>query len=180
MGGYGTVRIGMKAPRMFSSLYAMSPCCMPPNYAPNVNFQTLAAGVQTDGDFANAHIVVQTIIAFAAAWSPNPAKTGPMSFDLPIQNGVLQHEIVARWTANAPLTMLPQYIPALKSMKAIAIDAGDRDHPIAENVQTLDQMLQSYGITHTMEIYSGDHTDQVGTRLETQVLPFFSTHLRSR
>src|SRR5688572_31824219 len=36
-------------------------------------------------------------------------------------------EIVGMWAANAPLAMLPQYIPELRSMRAIAIDAGDRD-----------------------------------------------------
>lgn len=102
-----------------------------------------------------------------------------MYFDLPIVDGIQRPEIVAFWTANAPLTMLPQYIPALKSMNALAIDAGDRDIPIAGNVQSLDQTLQNYGITHTTEIYSGDHIDQIGVRLETHVLPFFGTHLRS-
>jgi S-formylglutathione hydrolase len=68
---------------------------------------------------------------------------------------------------------------ALKSMQAIALDAGESDHPIAEHLQTLDQMLQNYGIAHTVQIYSGDHIDQIGTRLETQVLPFFSAHLKS-
>ncbi len=28
MGGYGTMRIGMKHPEVFSSLYAMSSCCL--------------------------------------------------------------------------------------------------------------------------------------------------------
>src|SRR5687767_4624897 len=28
MGGYGTIRVGMKYPEVFSSLYALSPCCM--------------------------------------------------------------------------------------------------------------------------------------------------------
>ena len=28
MGGYGTLRVGMKAPGVFSALYVMSPCCL--------------------------------------------------------------------------------------------------------------------------------------------------------
>jgi S-formylglutathione hydrolase len=31
MGGYGALRIGMKYPTVFSSLYALSPCCLIPN-----------------------------------------------------------------------------------------------------------------------------------------------------
>ena len=34
MGGYGTVRIGMKNPDVFSSLYILSPCCMSANINP--------------------------------------------------------------------------------------------------------------------------------------------------
>src|SRR5712691_11555860 len=34
MGGYGTLRIGMKYPNVFSSLYALSPCCMISNMNP--------------------------------------------------------------------------------------------------------------------------------------------------
>jgi len=34
MGGYGTIRIGMKYPDIFSSLYAMSACCLTPNADP--------------------------------------------------------------------------------------------------------------------------------------------------
>ena len=35
MGGYGTLRLGMKHPEVFSSLYAMSSCCLIPNLNPN-------------------------------------------------------------------------------------------------------------------------------------------------
>src|SRR5699024_4087123 len=28
MGGYGTIRLGMKYPEVFSSIYMLSPCCM--------------------------------------------------------------------------------------------------------------------------------------------------------
>jgi len=31
MGGYSTLRIGMKHPEVFSSLYALNPCCLLPN-----------------------------------------------------------------------------------------------------------------------------------------------------
>src|SRR6266704_7002099 len=34
MGGYGTMRIGMKHPEVFSSLYAMSSCCLTANPNP--------------------------------------------------------------------------------------------------------------------------------------------------
>ena len=184
MGGYGALRIGMKAPGKFAAVYAMSPCCLTPTLAPSPTFQTLAANMltvmQTDEtQLEHAPLVVQSIIAQAAAWSPNPVNP-PFYLDLPISNSTPRPEIIGMWAANAPLAMLPQYIPELKSFEGIAIDAGNLDQPIAGTVQSLDQTLQNYEIAHTSEIYSGDHINQIGLRLETNVLPFFSTHLKGK
>jgi hypothetical protein len=41
--------------------------------------------------------------------------------------GAIGFLMAARWIANSPLVMLDQYVPALKSMRAIALDVGDRD-----------------------------------------------------
>lgn len=73
--------------------------------------------------------------------------------------------------------MIHQYVPALKSFEAIAVDVGERDTGIADTVRTLDQILTRYGIDHITEIYSGDHVSGVDRRLEANVLPFFSRHL---
>ncbi len=41
-------------------------------------------------------------LAEAAAWSPNPDNP-PLYLDLPIKDGKVHAEIVAKWAANAPL-----------------------------------------------------------------------------
>ena len=64
--------------------------------------------------------------ATAAAWAPNP-KNPPLYFDLPTKDGVLQPEIVAKYTANSPLAFVDQYIGNLKQYRAIAMDVGDQD-----------------------------------------------------
>ena len=46
MGGYGTIRIGMKHPEVFSSLYILSPCCM----APATQVTQLAQGREEDSN----------------------------------------------------------------------------------------------------------------------------------
>jgi hypothetical protein len=119
------------------------------------------------------------MLASAAAWSPNPAKP-PKYFDLPVADGKPVPEVIATWAANAPLAMVHQYIPNLKTFDAIAFDAGDRDNPIAGTVKSLDATLNGYHIPHTTEIYSGDHIDHIAQRLETKVLPFFSDHLKTK
>jgi S-formylglutathione hydrolase len=112
------------------------------------------------------------MLASAAARSPNPNKP-PLYHDLPIADGKPVPDVVAKWAANAPLTMVHQCIPGVRSFDAIVVDAGDMDVAIAGTVRRLDQTLSVYGIAHTAELYSGDHTNRTDERLETRV-PRFS------
>jgi S-formylglutathione hydrolase FrmB len=177
MGGYGTMRLGMKYPGIFSSLYALSPCCMSPNLTPPVEWMAKAEKINTDAEFEAADFGTKAMIASAAAWSPNPAK-GPKFYDLPVENGALVPQLVGQWAANAPLAMVPQYIPNLKTYRAIMIDAGDKDVPIVDTVKALDQMLTTFGVAHKAETYSGNHVDHIEERLEKNVMPFFSKALK--
>ena len=47
-------------------------------------------------------------LASAAAWSPNPGNP-PLYLDLPVKDGKVRPDIVAKWVANAPLEMIDQY-----------------------------------------------------------------------
>ena len=179
MGGYGTMRLGMKYPAVFSSLYSMSPCCMGANLEPNAEGVARAAKVSTPEEVAAADFGTKAILASAAAWSPNAGKP-PLYLDLPVVDGKAVPETIATWAANATLAMVHQYVPNLKTFVAIALDSGDQDVGIAGTVKTLDQILTGYGIAHTAEIYSGDHVSGVEQQLETKVLPFFGQHLKSK
>jgi S-formylglutathione hydrolase FrmB len=186
MGGYGTVRIGMKRPDTFAALYAMSSCCLLIDPAAGGDAVMRAARERAGADaaegadrprgrpdpsagFANA------LFAQAAAWAPNP-NNPPEYFDLPFVNGELDPLIAAKWLANAPLVMVDQYVPSLKRYRAIALDVGDADPLGADNVR-LDAALTRLGVEHTFEQYEGDHGNRVRERFATKVLPFFSEHL---
>src|SRR6266540_4110327 len=93
-----------------------------------------------------------------------------------MKDGQLRPEIVAKWAANAPLAMLDQYIPSLKTYHAIAMDVGTKDGLLRTN-QELEQALTRFGVVHSYEEYDGDHTNRVADRLAMKVLPFFSTNL---
>jgi enterochelin esterase-like enzyme len=179
MGGYGTLRIGMKHPHLFAGLYAMSPCCMGASLEPAPAAMEHAAKVRSDADIAAADFPTKAMLASAAAWSPNP-RNAPQFFDLPIVDGKVAPDVVAAWAANAPLSMVHQYVGNLKSYEAIAVDAGDRDEAIAPTVRKLDDILTGYGVDHVSEIYSGDHVSGVAKRLQEKVLPFFDEHLKSK
>jgi enterochelin esterase-like enzyme len=187
MGGYGTVRIGMKQPAVFSALYAMSSCCLmnnpaqgrgaAPAAAPAPAPQNAARGAAADGRGARGGGMSNALFAQAAAWAPNPMNP-PQYFDLPTKDGVLQPLIAAKWVANSPLVMVDQYVPSLKKYRAIAMDVGNED-PLGAANKDLDQALTRLGVAHRFEIYEGNHTNRVRERFETKVLPFFSEQLNA-
>src|SRR2546425_12579317 len=94
-----------------------------------------------------------TTLAVAAAWSPNPKKP-PLYLDMPMKDGVAQPDVLAKWAANAPLSFIHMYIGNLKQYKAIAIDVGDQDGLRVDSGK-LHDILDSYGIENSFEIYPG-------------------------
>ncbi|CAH0352169.1 alpha/beta fold hydrolase [Sphingobium sp. CECT 9361] len=177
MGGYGTTRIGMKHADIFGALYMMSPCCLSPRAAAQLDpaTATLLDAVKTPADSASLPFLARAQLATAAAWSPNPKKP-PLYLDLPDGSSEHRDAVLAKWAANAPLAFVDQYIGDLRRYKAIAIDVGDKDG-LKDDARTLHERLDEYGIANSFEIYDGDHTNHVASRFQDHVLPFFSQHL---
>lgn len=173
MGGYGTLKLGMKHPDLFGALYAMNPCCLTPRPAgpADARFeswtveQALAADWITRGNFA-----------VASAWSPNPGKP-PFFADLATRASKVDDFVLAQWAANAPAAMAGQYLPALRSMKRIAIETGDADFVKPDDIAMHEQLLK-LGVAHDWEVYQGDHGNRVAERFAARVLPFFATNLK--
>jgi enterochelin esterase-like enzyme len=179
MGGYGTIRIGMKRPDVFSAVYVMSACCLAPNRNPRPETMAAAEAVKTreqaEETARGQNVGVSVTLASAAAWSPNPASP-PLFLDLPMKDGQLRAPVVARWVANAPLEMIPQYTSNLQKLYALAIEIGTKDTLLPAN-QQLHELLTNLRIPHNYEEYDGDHTNRVRERIERNVLVFFSKNL---
>lgn len=179
MGGYGALRIGMKRPDVFASLYLMSSCCLTANRDPRPESMAAAEAIRTReqaDEAARAPGFGPSVnLASAAAWSPNPANP-PLYLDLPVKDGKVRPEIVAKWVANAPLEMVERDGANLNDYYAIAIDIGTKDNLLASNAQ-LHDALTRLRIPHTYEEYDGDHTNKVRERVERNLLPFFAKHL---
>ncbi len=187
MGGYGASRIGMKHPDVFGALYIMSPCCMSsmvgsgPGTADQIKERAIASEKKVAAATSPADLAAQSPgfaaaqYATAAAWAPNP-KNPPLYFDLPTKNGVLQPEIVAKYTSNSPLAFVDQYVGNLKQYRAISMDVGDQDG-LRFDATKLQTILDNYGIANSFEIYSGTHVSAVADRFQNHVLPFFSKNL---
>jgi enterochelin esterase-like enzyme len=178
MGGYGASRIGMKNSEVFGSLYIMSPCCLAARPARGGNAATEAAlaAAKTPAEAAKVP-GISTDLAVAAAWSPNPKKP-PLYFDMPMKDGQVQQDVLAKWAANAPLAFLDQYIGNLKQYRAIAMDVGDQDR-LRVDAAKLHDIFDSYGLANTFEVYSGTHTSAVADRFQNYVMPFFAKNLCS-
>src|SRR5579884_3421689 len=104
MGGYGATRIGLKHADVFGSLYIMSPCCLAPRAAGprDPELEKALEAVKTPEDSAKLSFFPRAQLASAAAWSPDP-NNPPLYLDLPTKSGVPQPDVLAKWTANAPL-----------------------------------------------------------------------------
>ena len=174
MGGYGAINIGMRHPEVYSSVYVLSPCCMS---APQAGGRGggRAEAVHTMEDVAKADFGTKATLAEAAAWSPDP-KNPPLFFDLPTRDGQFQADVASRWAANAPLSMVYQYISNLRRLHALAIDVGQQDG-LSRDVKIFDGILTDFNVPHIYETYPGDHTNHISDRVETKVMPFFSRNL---
>jgi S-formylglutathione hydrolase FrmB len=173
MGGYGTLRLGMKHPDLYSAIYAMNPCCLMPRpftAEEGAKYEGLTPETLKTADFG-----AQTTWAVAVTWSPNPSKP-PFYADMATKDGVIDPLVIAKWSANAPVAMVPQYLPALRSMTAIGIDTGDKDFVNVDD-KAMHAELLKFGIKHDWELYEGDHGNRVSERLEKVVFPFFAKHL---
>jgi enterochelin esterase-like enzyme len=177
MGGYGATRIGMKHADVFGSLYIMSPCCLSPRQAgpANAEMEKTLEAVKTPEDSAKLPFGPRAQLAAAAAWSPNP-KNPPLYLDLPRKAGEPQPDVLAKWTANAPLAFIDQYVGNLRRYRAISLDVGDKDG-LRVDTGKLHDVLDKYGIANSFELYQGTHTSAVAIRFQNYVLPFFSKNL---
>ncbi len=187
MGGYGASRIGMKHPDVFGALYIMSPCCLSPMGAggpgPADKMKEMAmanekkiAGAKSPSEAASLLPGFGAAqLATAAAWAPDP-NNPPLFFDLPTKDGMPVPEVQAKFTANAPLIFVDQYIGNLKQYHAIAMDVGDQDG-LRVDAGKLHDVFDKYGIANSFEIYPGTHTSAVADRFQNHVIPFFSKNL---
>lgn len=176
MGGYGTLRIGMKRPDVFAAIYALSSCCLNEGTVqPSRGGGPSPAESIRSLEEAKGNSGAQRTLALAAAWAPNPANP-PLYLDLPTRNGEVQPAVAVKWAANSPVAMLDQYVPNLKKMKAIALDIGLQDILFTSN-QVFVDALKRFNVVHTFEAYEGDHNNRIPQRLEEKVLPFFSNQL---
>ena len=149
------------------ALFLMSSCCLGANRDPRPEAMAAAAAITTRAQAEEAArapgIRALRPARAAAAWSPNPANP-PLFLDLPVKDGKVRPDIVAKWVANAPNEMVEAYAANLNGYYAVAIEIGTKDGLLAVNRQ-LHEKLTRLRVAHAYEEYDGDHTNKLRERI---------------
>jgi enterochelin esterase-like enzyme len=72
--------------------------------------------------------------------------------------------------------MVASHVHALRTFDGIGLDVGDKDGLVTDDT-LIHQELEKFGIEHEWAVYPGTHTDKIGERFSSVVLPFFAKHL---
>lgn len=185
MGGYGALKIAMRHPEIFSTVYAISPGALTivREYGPNSDTFKELSTINT-WEALNKTYFGRVMVAFGRSWSPNPNKA-PFFCDFPFeyQNDelIVHQEVLQKWYDHMPLHLIDKYLENLQQLRAIKLDwgrnAGDR---FTIQCDMFSQRLENVGITHFAEEYIGTHVSGIYTktgRIPQQVLPFFDEYL---
>jgi hypothetical protein len=95
----------------------------------------------------------------ACAYSPDPDRPGHGLLPFEISTGRLIDEVWARWLALDPVRMAPLHGDALRSMRRIYLDAGNRDDFYLDlGARAFGDELDKLGVQYTLELFDGTHT----------------------
>lgn len=190
MGGFGALSIGMKHPDLFGAVYAMSPCCLgiAKDIAPTNTAWVRALAMRSWKDYEravkNEDFYPPTFLSLLAAFVPDPTHP-PFYAELPYRlvggKMVSREPVYARYHSSFPLYSIDLYAENLKKLRGLVLDFGPQDQyeHIPSTVTAFSQELARRGISHVLEVYSGDHRNRIRERMNTVVLPYFSRLLAS-
>lgn len=203
-GGHGSIRVAMRHPDTFNSVYAMAPCCLGPNsYSHTMSmsvgeegtleglasevFTTVEALTSADdlpgSSGAKPHdFNVNAEVAIAAVYSPNPANApffSDFAFDRIDGRLVVDEEVLARRQARYAYHVLDDHAEALRSLDGFMIDTGELEfESLREGAGAFVEKLARHQVPVRFEVYAdGDHGNLFVPRMMTLGLDFFKTNL---
>jgi enterochelin esterase-like enzyme len=172
-GGYGAMTVPMRRPDVFGALASHAgDALFEVSYLPEFRDVARALRDQFDGSFevfferlaAAEHFdfglygVTLEMYAYAAAYSPDPARPGQVLLPFDPATGALVDEVWARWLEHDPVRMIPRHVDALRTMRRIYLDAGTRDEAYLDlGAQAVSAALEAHGIEHSLELFEGRH-----------------------
>ncbi len=92
----------------------------------------------------------------AACYSAEP--DGSVTLPFEVETGRLVDEVWRRWLAWDPVRMAPERADALRSMRAIWLDAGTKDEWYLDNgAVAFARELDSLGVEYSLELFDAGH-----------------------
>jgi pimeloyl-ACP methyl ester carboxylesterase len=186
MGGNGALKLPLKYPNLFGSIYSMSPSVL--DWDMDFTFDNpsfkLANTAKDKEDIFN-DFYASVIIAMGRAYSPN-SNSKHFGADLPVvYKGIeksIDSNVLALWESEFPLKMFKKDKSAYKNVSFIKIDWGKQD-PYTHIGSTCEQfcaLLEKRKIEHECGSYDGDHANAVpgiNGKIGNEMMIFFNKSL---
>lgn len=170
MGGHGALKLAMKHRDVFSGAGSLSGSPLSFRYSKEMYQLALAQHVRPSSlEELKARISFQkdwpvaAAYAKAAAFSPNP-KHPPLFLDLPFDGSMPNAEdpVWKHWVEDDPLSLVPRYQQALRSMRLLYLDHGDQEKGLG--TEDFDRALVQYDLDHVHHTFAGGHNDDLAGR----------------
>jgi S-formylglutathione hydrolase FrmB len=188
MGGYGALHLAMTRPGVFSTVWALSPCCLAAT--DDLSFGNDAwkrsAAVTSAGDIEalieNRDFYAIAGLGVVTAFSPDPSQPpihGDFSFDIVRGEVVLDDAAYDLFLDAMPLRQVHDAREALRDLRGLGLGVGlgDQFLHIPTGTLAFSQRLGAERIPHVLDVYDGDHRQHVEERLERIILPWVGDRL---
>ncbi|MDX1501367.1 MAG: alpha/beta fold hydrolase [Thermoanaerobaculia bacterium] len=188
MGGYGALHLGMTRPDVFSVLWAMSPCCLAAadDFGFGNDAWKRAARVQGPDELPalleRNDFYAVAALGVMAAFQPDPDNP-PLHVDFPFDlvrgETVLDDTAYDRYLDRLPVRRVGASREALRSLRGLGLGVGlgDQFLHIPTGSLELAGRLGEERIPFLLDVYAGDHRQEVRRRLEEVVLPWIGERL---
>lgn len=176
MGGFGALYLAGRHADTFGHVYAMSPCCL--GFLGDLAAESDRWRTEPSG----------WLRAMAVAFAPDPSRDAtvppaPLPFVAGPDGQIEEVNAVARaWREHLPLYRLMRDPAPYRRLCTIALEAGRQDEipNVPLGTASFSRELNRAGIAHTLDEFTGGHTDRTRERFETAVLPFFARVLTTQ
>lgn len=174
MGGFGALYLAGRHADTFGHVYAMSPCCL--GFVGDLAAESDRWRVQPRG----------LLLTMATAFAPDPlpdSVAAPVPFVAGPDGRMREVGAVARaWREILPLYRLMRDPAPYRRLCTIALEAGREDEipNVPLGTATFSRELTRAGIAHTLDEFTGGHTNRTRERFETAVLPFLARVLATQ
>ncbi len=169
-GGYGALMLALKHPEALAGVAshagdAYFQYCYQADFPAAINGLRRAGGLNSWMKGWRGYdrlpgwaFPVANIVAMSAFYSPDPE--AEMGFQLPfdLSTGALRPEIFQRWLEWDPVRLLPSKAEALKALRLLYLDVGERDeYHLQHGARILVDQLKRAGVDHHYEEFNGGH-----------------------